>query len=150
MSERQDLYDMLLIIVQSNCLLVLALHNVAVHYCALHKAINKLSLLHSSIKYYTCFLSDHTPQRRSVADKMSPMRLLGASSREDSLNEINRKMQRALEETLTKNIHLQEVGISVYMHLCVLAQNSDRTNGPCVCTFAFMIISYMYTLYMYV
>ena len=55
--------------------------------------------------------ADHTPPpRRTVADKMSPMRLLAARNKEDTLNEINRKMQRALEETLTKNIHLQEVG----------------------------------------
>lgn len=33
----------------------------------------------------------------------------GSSSREESLAEINRKMQRALEEALMKNIHLQEV-----------------------------------------
>ena len=31
-------------------------------------------------------------------------------SREETLAEINRKMQRALEEALMKNIHLQEVG----------------------------------------
>ena len=41
---------------------------------------------------------------------MSPMRLVPwAKNREDTLNEINRKMQRALEEALVKNIHLQEV-----------------------------------------
>ena len=54
--------------------------------------------------------TDHNPQRRTVADKMSPMRLVPwAKNREDTLNEINRKMQRALEEALVKNIHLQEV-----------------------------------------
>ena len=75
--------------------------------------------------YITCILPDHTPQRRSMTDKMSPMRLLGASSREDSLNEINRKMQRALEETLTKNIHLQEVRHCQY----VVSQVSPRAHA---------------------
>lgn len=31
-------------------------------------------------------------------------------SKEETLGEINRKMQRALEESLMKNIHLQQVG----------------------------------------
>ena len=31
-------------------------------------------------------------------------------SKEETLGEINRKMQRALEESLMKNIHFQEVG----------------------------------------
>ena len=63
------------------------------------------------------FSPDHTPPRRTVADKMSPMRFLGATSKEDTLNEINRKMQRALEETLTKNIHLQEVDTSLLQYI---------------------------------
>jgi hypothetical protein len=54
---------------------------------------------------------------------MSPMRLLGASSKEDTLNEINRKMQRALEETLTKNIHLQE---NVLMLTAELQKYTDK------------------------
>lgn len=32
-----------------------------------------------------------------------------APGREETMAEINRKMQRALEEALMKNIHLQEV-----------------------------------------
>ena len=45
-----------------------------------------------------------------MADKLSPMKLMSWSrNKEETLEEINRKMQRALEEALTKNIHLQEV-----------------------------------------
>ena len=52
--------------------------------------------------------TDHTPpQKRSMVDKMSPLRWV--RSKEETLSEINRKMQRALEEALMKNIHLQEV-----------------------------------------
>ena len=42
-----------------------------------------------------------------MVDKMSPLRWV--RSKEETLSEINRKMQRALEEALMKNIHLQEV-----------------------------------------
>ena len=56
-----------------------------------------------------CLLTDHyPPQRRSMVDKMSPLRW--GRGKEETLSEINRKMQRALEETLMKNIHLQQVG----------------------------------------
>jgi len=49
----------------------------------------------------------------SMVDKLSPMKLMPwtKSSKEDTLEEINRKMQRALEEALMKNIHLQDVGV---------------------------------------
>ena len=49
----------------------------------------------------------------NMVDKLSPMKLMpwNRSSKEDTLEEINRKMQRALEEALMKNIHLQEVGV---------------------------------------
>jgi hypothetical protein len=71
--------------------------------------------------------ADHTPPpRRTVADKMSPMRLLAARNKEDTLNEINRKMQRALEETLTKNIHLQE---NVMMLTAELEKYSSSNAG---------------------
>ena len=55
--------------------------------------------------------TDHAPQvkRSSVADRLSPMKLMPWSRKEETLEEINRKMQRALEEALMKNIHLQQV-----------------------------------------
>ena len=78
--------------------------------------------------------TDHSPQRRTVADKMSPMRLL-AKSREDTLNEINRKMQRALEETLIKNIHLQEVTLLYRPFPNVSLFASDALSWyTCTCT----------------
>ena len=43
---------------------------------------------------------------------MSPMRLVQwakTPGKEETMAEINRKMQRALEESLMKNIHLQKV-----------------------------------------
>ena len=47
----------------------------------------------------------------SMVDRMSPMKLMPWTKhqREETLEEINRKMQRALEEALMKNISLQEV-----------------------------------------
>ena len=71
--------------------------------------------------YYSCHFfptySDHQlPQAKkttvgSVVDKISPMKLMpwNKHQREETLGEINRKMQRALEEALMKNISLQEV-----------------------------------------
>ena len=55
---------------------------------------------------------DHHPSKR---DKTSPMRLMHwPKSREYSTaGEINRRMQRALEEALMKNIHLQEVSCTI-------------------------------------
>ena len=45
-----------------------------------------------------------------MVDKLSPMKLMPwARNKEETLEEINRKTQRALEEALMKNIHLQEV-----------------------------------------
>jgi hypothetical protein len=82
--------------------------------------VNKSEIIKS---YYMHNKADHTPPRRTVADKMSPMRFLGATSKEDTLNEINRKMQRALEETLTKNIHLQE---NVLMLTAELQKYTDK------------------------
>ena len=52
-----------------------------------------------------------------MVDKMSPLRWV--RSKEETLSEINRKMQRALEEALMKNIHLQEVR---FMWLLVTVQ----------------------------
>ena len=55
---------------------------------------------------------DHQPQAKhhSMIDKLSPMKLMPwARNKEETLEEINRKTQRALEEALMKNIHLQEV-----------------------------------------
>ena len=84
------------------------------------------------------FLSniDHNPgaaaAKRSTMDKLSPMKLMPwtRSNKEGTLEEINRKMQRALEEALMKNIHLQEVHVldvcvCVCVCVCVLC---------CVCT----------------
>ena len=58
---------------------------------------------------------DHSPTApsRSV-DKLSPMRLVNlvkGNKGEETLAEINRKMQRALEEALMKNIHLHKVSV---------------------------------------
>ena len=58
---------------------------------------------------------DHSPTApsRSV-DKLSPMRLVNlvkGNKVEETLAEINRKMQRALEEALMKNIHLHKVSV---------------------------------------
>ena len=58
---------------------------------------------------------DHSPAApsRSV-DKLSPMRLVNlvkGNKVEETLAEINRKMQRALEEALMKNIHLHKVSV---------------------------------------
>ncbi len=64
--------------------------------------------------------TDHSPMvpKRPPADKMSPMRLVnwakGTGAKGDEiLAEINRKMQRALEEALMKNIHLHKVCVCV-------------------------------------
>lgn len=57
-----------------------------------------------------------------MAEKLSsPMKLMWSRNREETLEEINRKMQRALEEALMKNIHLQQVGVSscVYCTYCI-------------------------------
>jgi len=57
--------------------------------------------------YFMDTKADHyPPQRRSMVDKTSPLRW--GRGKEETLSEINRKMQRALEETLMKNIHLQQ------------------------------------------
>ena len=51
---------------------------------------------------------------------MSPMRLVQwakTPGREDTMAEVNRKMQRALEEALMKNIHLQEVCVYLFILL---------------------------------
>jgi len=48
-----------------------------------------------------------------MVDKMSPLRWV--RGKEETLSEINRKMQRALEEALMKNIHLQEVGFMWFL-----------------------------------
>ncbi len=68
---------------------------------------------------------DHSPvvPKRSPTDKMSPMRLVnwakgGGAKGDEVLAEINRKMQRALEEALMKNIHLHEVST---VWVCALA-----------------------------
>ena len=69
------------------------------------------------IYMYTCTVSppDHsstTSSQSSSHAKMSPMRLMQwakTPAREDTMAEMNRKMQRALEEALMKNIHLQQV-----------------------------------------
>ena len=53
-----------------------------------------------------------SPRQPGGVAKMSPMRLVhwakGKES-ESTMAEINRKMQRALEESMMKNIHLQQV-----------------------------------------
>ena len=58
---------------------------------------------------------DHLPSQSkkstvgNMVDKMSPMKLMPwtKNQKEETLEEINRKMQRALEEALMKNINLQ-------------------------------------------
>ena len=52
---------------------------------------------------------------------MSPMKLMpwAKNQREETLEEINRKMQRALEEALMKNISLQEVCVFVFVGRCL-------------------------------
>ena len=53
---------------------------------------------------------------------MSPMRLVQwakTPGREDTMAEVNRKMQRALEEALMKNIHLQEVCVYLYYNVSI-------------------------------
>ena len=73
---------------------------------------------------------DHLPSQSkkstvgNMVDKMSPMKLMPWTKhqKEETLEEINRKMQRALEEALMKNISLQEVR-ATYMYtecVCVL------------------------------
>ena len=58
---------------------------------------------------------DHSPTATSRSvDKLSPMRLVNlvkGNKGEETLAEINRKMQRALEEALMKNIHLHKVSV---------------------------------------
>lgn len=60
--------------------------------------------------------SDHSATTSSSQSsshaKMSPLRLMQwakTPTKEDTMAEVNRKMQRALEEALMKNIHLQQV-----------------------------------------
>ena len=56
--------------------------------------------------------SSSSKSSSSKLNKMSPMRLvhsLASRPKEDISGYVNRKMQRALEEALTKNIHLQQV-----------------------------------------
>ena len=55
-----------------------------------------------------------------MVDKMSPMKLMPWTKhqKEETLEEINRKMQRALEEALMKNISLQEVPVT---YTCTLS-----------------------------
>ncbi len=71
----------------------------------------------STFLFSHVFVPDHThssgaAKKTSMVDKLSPMKLMPWNkTREDTLEEINRKMQRALEEALMKNIHLQEVGV---------------------------------------
>ena len=65
-------------------------------------------------------LKDHTISHPSGHNKMSPMRLVQwakTPGREDTMAEVNRKMQRALEEALMKNIHLQEVCVYLFILL---------------------------------
>ena len=72
------------------------------------------------------FPSDHLPSQpkktgvSGMVDKMSPMKLMpwNKHQREETLEEINRKMQRALEEALMKNISLQEVCVRVCVCFC--------------------------------
>ena len=79
--------------------------------------------------------TDHSPvaKRSSMSDRMSPMRLMnwGKGSREETLGEINRKMQRALEEALMKNIHLHKVHRVV--GYCILLLQSMYSQIGCKC-----------------
>ena len=61
------------------------------------------------------------------ADKTTTLRRVIDFVREtpdDNLRDINRKLQRVLEETLTKNIHLQKVGCSGLGRLVAFTSNS--------------------------
>ena len=67
---------------------------------------------------------DKSPRHGStVAQMVSPLKLMqrmrGGGGTENLL-ETNRKMQRALEEALMKNIHLQKVCCPNYNHLLLL------------------------------
>ena len=97
-----------------------------------HVSFVSLCLVVSISPSADCNDTDHTPQRQSMADKMSPLRLLN-KSKEDTLNEINRKMQRALEEALVKNIHLQEVSLVYLCHhsnmeLCCIEKFHNKSS----------------------
>ena len=54
---------------------------------------------------------DKQSQHGSIGQMISPLKLMQRmrGSTSESLQETNRKMQRALEEALMKNIHLQKV-----------------------------------------
>lgn len=56
-----------------------------------------------------------------------------APGREETMAEINRKMQRALEEALMKNIHLQEVPdficCVILLHVLVFLQNVEMLSS---------------------
>ena len=53
-----------------------------------------------------------------------------APGREETMAEINRKMQRALEEALMKNIHLQEVPDFIWHYMYfVFLQNVEMLSS---------------------
>lgn len=62
---------------------------------------------------YVCAISDSsvTPQTSASADKNALRRVIDfvRETPDDSIRDMNRKLQRVLEETLTKNMHLQKV-----------------------------------------
>lgn len=62
------------------------------------------------IEYYVMDgRSDHLPAHKSNDDKLSLKKVLDLVNRGDvNMKEMNRKLQRMLEETLTKNMHLQK------------------------------------------
>lgn len=62
------------------------------------------------IEYYVMDgRSDHLPAHKSNDDKLSLKKVLELVNRSDvNMKEMNRKLQRMLEETLTKNMHLQK------------------------------------------
>ena len=75
---------------------------------------------------------------------MSPMKLMPWTKhqKEETLEEINRKMQRALEEALMKNISLQEVWYCLCM-LCmyIMCVCACLHQSECVCVFVFVVVA---------
>ena len=72
---------------------------------------NAYLLLRKNYKLKICFFPDHVAAS-PVQEKVTLKKVIDfVKDKGDSdLKEMNRKLQRMLEETLTKNMHLQQVG----------------------------------------
>lgn len=77
------------------------------------KCSTKQSVIEFEFKeffFFSVSFSDHLPAHKSNDDKLSLKKVLDLVNRGDvNMKEMNRKLQRMLEETLTKNMHLQKV-----------------------------------------